>query len=57
MALTPHTISTHANRYLLRTPVFLKSWVSNMGIGAPPSVQEQQQRGAFRGRGMRLGAN
>jgi hypothetical protein len=41
----------------VRTPQFLKSWLSGLGIGPAPSPAEVQQRGAFRGRGQRLGGN
>ncbi|KAI8465337.1 MAG: Der1-like family-domain-containing protein, partial [Monoraphidium minutum] len=44
-----------SGRTLIWTPQFLKNWVSNMGVGPPPSPEQQQQRTVFRGRGQRLG--
>lgn len=44
-----------SGRELLKTPGFLKSWLSDLGVGPAPTPAQQQQRSAFRGRGQRLG--
>lgn len=51
-----------SGRILITTPDFLKRWVADLGIGAPPPPSRDQPAApqgfrAFRGPGMRLGAS
>eukprot|EP00877_Chromochloris_zofingiensis_P000942 jgi/Chrzof1/10849/Cz05g14130.t1 len=47
-----------SGRHLLQTPLFLRRWVQQLGVGPPPPPSDRPQGfRAFRGSGRRLGAD